>query len=93
MGEFVTPVTLRELERATRRSLEDHLGAAASQCTVKAERQDNVTAAISLRGPYDLLKPLLDKLGYATEHSISFSFTTDAEGPEKSEESEKPEAA
>ena len=47
--------------------------------TVKAEKVYNTTATISMRGSYAIFKPLLDRMGYATEHSISFSFTTETE--------------
>ena len=79
MGDLTSPKVLSELERATRRSLEDWFGERAANISVKAVRKDNVTADISIGGPYDLLKPLLDKLGCAPEHSISFSFTTETD--------------
>jgi len=75
MGDLASPGALRNLEEATCKGLNDLLGDAAADFTVKAEKVDNTTATISMRGPYAIFKPLLDRMGYATERSISFSFT------------------
>jgi hypothetical protein len=50
-------------KRPPSRGLKDLLGDAAAEFTVKAEKVDNTTATISMRGPYAIFKPLLDSHG------------------------------
>jgi hypothetical protein len=81
MGDMVPASTLRTLERATRKSLEDCLGIRAANISVEAIRKDNVTAEISIGGPYDVLAPLLKKLGYAVDHSMTFEIVVPVDEP------------
>lgn len=86
MGDMARPDVLRELERATRKSLEDCLGVRAPNVTVEAVRKDQVSAEISIGGPYDVLAPLFKKLGYAVDHSMTFEIVVPTEEPETQEE-------